>query len=152
MIAEQFTFISEVIVELHDEFGNLKDREVTHNLMTTAGRGFITGRMIGTADAVMSHIGVGSSSTAATIAQTDLVAVIGARVAMSSAVQETGSATNDTVKYVAIFPAGICTGALTEAGIFNALSGGKMLSRVVFGTKTKDAGDSLTITWRQKIL
>jgi hypothetical protein len=40
--------------------------------------------------------------------------------------------------------AGDSTGALTEAGVFNAATGGIMLDRVVFPVVNKGADDSLT--------
>ena len=39
------------------------------------------------------------------------------------------------------------TGAITEAGIFNASSSGTMLCRTVFSVVNKGASDSMTITW-----
>ena len=43
--------------------------------------------------------------------------------------------------------AGEGTGALTEAGIFNASSSGTMLCRTEFSVVNKGASDSMTITW-----
>ena len=39
------------------------------------------------------------------------------------------------------------TGAITEAGLFDAASGGDMLARTVFSVVNKGASDSITITW-----
>jgi hypothetical protein len=49
--------------------------------------------------------------------------------------------------YVASFPAGTGTGAVTEAGIFNASSAGTMLCRTVFGVVNKGVDDAMSITW-----
>jgi hypothetical protein len=49
--------------------------------------------------------------------------------------------------YVASFPAGTGTGAIVEAGLFNASSGGDMLCRTTFAVVNKGANDSITITW-----
>jgi len=43
--------------------------------------------------------------------------------------------------------AGYGTGAVSEAGIFNASSAGDMLARTVFSTINKAAADTLGITW-----
>ena len=51
------------------------------------------------------------------------------------------------VTYVATFPAGTGTGAVTEAGILNASSAGDLLCRTVFSVVNKGASDSMTITW-----
>ncbi len=49
--------------------------------------------------------------------------------------------------YVATFSAGEGTGAVTEAGIFNASTSGTMLCRTVFSVVNKAAGDTLQVTW-----
>ena len=66
----------------------------------------------------------------------------GGRVALSGSVVST-----NTITYTATFPAGTGTGAVTEAGIFNASSGGTMLCRTTFPVVTKGSGDTLAITW-----
>ena len=45
------------------------------------------------------------------------------------------------------FEAGDATGAVTEAGIFNAASGGDMLCRTVFSVVNKAADDTMSVTW-----
>ena len=54
---------------------------------------------------------------------------------------------NNTITYVATFGAGDGTGAVTEAGLFNASSGGSLLCRTVFSVVNKSSTDSMTITW-----
>jgi hypothetical protein len=49
--------------------------------------------------------------------------------------------------YSASFGAGVGTGALTEAGIFNASSAGTLLCRTVFSVINKAANDTMSITW-----
>lgn len=144
MINDNFKATGELQVILRDENGNIKQEQTIKNLVVTAGKTFIASRMAGTASAVMSHMAVGSSTTAAAVGQTDLVAIIGSRVALSVA---GGTASTNTVTYSAVFGAGVSTGAITEAGIFNASTAGTMLARTVFSVVNKDAGDSLTINW-----
>ena len=60
----------------------------------------------------------------------------------------TTNVTADSLQYVATFGAGVATGTLTEAGIFNAASSGTMFSRTVFAAINKTASDSVTITWK----
>jgi hypothetical protein len=91
----------------------------------------------------MSHMEVGTNSTAAAAGDTTLgAAVAGSRTALTSF---TASGAVSTA--VCTFGAGVGTGALTEAGIFNASSGGTMLCRTVFSVVNKGAADSMTITW-----
>jgi len=134
-----------LVIELRDEFGNVKEQH-EHNLVVNVGLAFIAGRLMGT-PAVMSHMAVGTGTTAAAVAQTALVTEA-ARVALGSTTNVTTTVTNDAVQYVATFAAGTGTGALTEAGLFNAASAGTMLSRTVFSVVNKGALDTLTITWK----
>lgn len=111
------------------------------NLVVTAGKNFIASRMTGTTTA-MSHMAIGSSSTAAAVGDTALGAELG-RVALSSS-----STTGAVTTYSATFPAGTGTGAVVEAGIFNASSSGTMLCRTTFAVVNKGANDTLSVTWQ----
>ena len=111
------------------------------NLVVTAGKGYVASRMKdATADA-MSHMAIGTGTTAAAITNTTLGAESG-RVSLTS----TTVSTNE-VEYVATFAAGTGTGAITEAGLFNDASAGTLLCRTVFSVVNKGAADSVTITW-----
>ena len=132
---------------LTDENGNVKQQD-EHNLVVSAGLAYITSRMKDATATAMSHMAVGSGTTAAAAAQTALITPIGARVALTSTNLATTTVANDTVEYVATFAAGVGTGAVTEAGIFNALTAGTMLCRTVFSVINKGALDTLVITWR----
>jgi hypothetical protein len=101
--------------------------------------------MVGTSKAVMSHMGLGSSTTAAAAGDTDLGSQLGSREALDSST--ISGTNNEKVIYEASFEAGDATGAVTEAGIFNATSAGDMLCRTVFAVVNKGANDSLTVTW-----
>ena len=111
------------------------------NLVVTAGKNFVASRMGGTGAAVMSHMAIGTSTTAAGAAQTALVTQ-NAIVALTSA-----TVTTNAIAYVATFGAGTGEGAITEAGTFNAASSGTMLCRTVFAVVNKGSADSMTITW-----
>jgi hypothetical protein len=135
-----------VQLELKNEFGDIIEQQ-THNLIVNGGLAFIASRMAGTAQAVMSHMAVGTGSTAAAGSQTALVTE-SARVANTSATLVTTTVANDSIEYVATFGAGVGTGALVEAGIFNAGTAGTMLARTVYSVINKGALDTLTITWK----
>jgi hypothetical protein len=131
-------------IVLTDENGNIKHSEEVKNLVVDTGLDFIASRMTGTSANVMSHMGLGSGTTAAASGDTALQSPLGSRVALTVS---GGSASDNTVTYVASFPAGSGTGAVTEAGVFNASTNGTMLCRTVFSVINKAAGDSMTITW-----
>ena len=118
-------------------------REVD-NLVVTAGKGYVASRMKSDASggsAIMSHMGIGSGSTSAAAGDTALGSQLG-RVALTS----TGIS-GAVLTYTASFAAGTGTGAVTEAGLFNASSSGTMLCRTVFSVVNKGSSDSMTITW-----
>tara|TARA_B100000900_G_scaffold355911_1_gene325396 strand:- start:172 stop:597 length:426 start_codon:yes stop_codon:yes gene_type:complete len=111
------------------------------NLVVTAGKGYVASRMKDASATAMSHMGIGSGSTAAAASDTAL----GSQLARTSLTSTTVSGAD--VVYVDTFPAGTGTGAVTEAGLFNASSGGTMLCRTVFAVVNKGASDAMTITW-----
>lgn len=131
--------------------GEIKDTREIKNLVTTRGKEYITNRMIGTADGVMTHMGVGTSTQAAAAGDTALVAQLSGRSLTSfTATKVQDSTLNDSIDYVCAFGTGDWVGAITEAGIFNASSAGVMLCRTTFSAINKATGDTLTITWRVK--
>jgi len=111
------------------------------NLVVTAGKGFVASRMAGTSANVMSHMAIGTGSSAAGASDTALGSEA-ARTALTST-----NVSGAVVTYVDTFAAGTGTGAITEAAILNASSGGTMLCRTVFSVVNKGASDSMTITW-----
>jgi len=137
-----------VKIVVHDENGVVKEERNIDNLVVTVGKAYISSRMIGTSSGVMSHMEVGTDNTAAAAGNTTLgAAVAGSRTSLTSSTQTTSSTANDSVQYVCTFAAGTGTGALVEAGIFNASSAGTMLCRTVFSVVNKGASDAMTITW-----
>ena len=111
------------------------------NLVVTAGKGYVASRMKDTSATAMSHMAIGTGSTAAAAGNTAL-GNQAARVILTST-----TVSGADIVYVATFPAGTGTAAITEAGIFNASSSGTLLCRTVFSVVNKGASDSMTITW-----
>lgn len=111
------------------------------NLVVTDGKEYVASRMKDTTKAAMSHMAIGSGSTAAAAGDSALGSQADRNALTSTTVS--GAA----VTYVATFAAGEGTGAITEAGLFNASSAGDMLCRTVFAVVNKGASDSMTITW-----
>lgn len=140
MFNEQLKVTGAVVVEITGSDGRVKDRREIKNLVVTAGKTFIAARMVGTPTA-MSHMAVGAGTTAAAAGDTALGSELG-RVALASA-----TSTGAVVTYTATLPAGTATGAVTEAGTFNASSGGTLLCRTVFSVVNKGADDAMSITW-----
>lgn len=146
MINDNVSAKGYVSFDLYDEHNNLKETN-SFNLVVNTGLAFITERMVGNTPAVMSHMALGTNSAVAAAANTALGTEVG-RIALSSATCVTTTATNDSVQFAASFGPGTATGAITEAGVFNASSGGTMIARTVFPVINKGALDTLAITWK----
>jgi hypothetical protein len=122
---------------------NYKVVKEVDNLVVDAGKDFVASRMKDTTDGAMSHMAVGTGSTAAAAGDTALGSEA-ARVALT-----TTTVADNVITYAATFAAGTPSGAsaITEAGLFNASSSGSMLCRTVFAVVNKGASDSITISW-----
>lgn len=145
MINEKLKLSGALSIVLTDKYGNVKDSREVKNLVVNAGLAFIISRMVGTAKAVMSHMALGAGTSAAAASQVDLVSMLGSREPLDTTTI-TGT-NNEKVQYVATFEPGDATGAVTEAGLFNAASAGDMLCRTVFPVVNKAADDQMAITW-----
>ena len=130
-----------VSLVLRDKDGNVKQTKEAKNLIVDTGLNFICDRMKDD-ETAMTHMALGSSTTAAAAGDTALGTQLGSRVSLTSS-----TVTDNQIVFVCSFPAGSGTGAVTEAGIFNAASAGTMLCRVVFSEVNKSADDTLQITW-----
>ena len=154
MFDDSIKLTGELKLTLTNGEGDVTQEVIVPNTVVTVGKNFIANRMKDgggghTAKAEMSHMELGSGgATAVTVADTDLETVItggsGNRTALTTA---GGTVTTNSVAYVCTFAAGYGTGAVSEAGIFNASSAGDMLARTVFSTINKAAADTLGITW-----
>jgi hypothetical protein len=140
-LQENLKATGKLLVEVISAEGVVKDSFETTNLVVTAGKNYIASRMVGTSSSIMSHMAIGTGTGTPAVGDTTLGTEAG-RVALSS-----GTASGNEVTYTATFPAGTGTGAITEAGVFNAASNGTLLCRTTFPVVNKAAGDSIAITW-----
>ena len=142
MFNENLKLSGQIAIVLKDKDGNVKEERTEKNLVVTTGLNYIASRMKDASATAMTHMALGSGTTSAAAGQTDLVTLLGAREALDST-----TVTANAVAYVSSFEAGDATGAVTEAGIFNASTSGTMLCRVVFSVVNKAADDTMTVTW-----
>jgi hypothetical protein len=131
----------DVALVLRDKNGNVKSEQKVKNLIVDTGLNFICDRMKDD-ETAMTHMALGSGTTAAAAGDTSLQSQLGSREALDSA-----TVTNNQIVYIASFEAGDATGAVTECALFNAASGGTMLCRTVFSVVNKAADDTLTVNW-----
>ena len=133
-----------VTVSHFNSAGDLINTFEVPNLVVTTGKNYIASRIKDTTYTAMTHMAIGTSSTAASASDATLVSE-GGRVALSATTVST-----NTITYTATFPAGTGTSTspgIQEAGILNQSSNGTLLCRTVFPSVAKAAGDSIAITW-----
>lgn len=126
-----------VVLVLTGPDGKVKEVR-TANTVTTSGKN-------GAADQILAspslnkptHMAIGTGSPAANALGTELD-----RNALTSKTRS-----NAVVTMVGDWAAGDGTGALTEAGVFDAAATGNMWMSVSFAVVNKLAGDTLSITW-----
>ena len=140
MINDTLKVTGELKITVTKPDGNVHET-VVPNIVVTDGKEYIASRMKDASATAMSHMAIGTGSTAAAAGDAALGTEAG-RVALTST-----TVTSNAVAYVATFAAGTGTGAITEAGIFNASSSGTLLCRTVFSVINKGAADTLGITW-----
>lgn len=148
LIQEVVKAVGQLNIEIKGANGEVKESVFIPNLVVTTGKNYIANRMKDTTSGFtqenqMSHMAVGTDDTGALVANTTLGSEL-ARVALTTA---GGSVLNNVVTYQATFNPGTGTGAITEAGIFNAASSGTMLCRTTFAVVNKGADDTMSITW-----
>lgn len=133
-----------VTYKLFDENGNLKEERRIPNVVVTVGKNFLANwlTLATQSDYFMRYIALGTGTNAATAADTALQIELATRVA------GTLTPSGNIWQNVASFGPGVNTGAITEAGIFSQSSAGTLFARQVFGVITKNAGDSLQVTWQ----
>jgi hypothetical protein len=131
-----------MLLELRDEAGNLKETREVHNTVTTAGKDGVADQILASPTLPKPgwmELGTGTGGTTLLNAY-----IAGSRVALTSKLR-----TGAVVTMVGDFGAGVGTGAVTEAGIFSIVTQNTvpMWCYASFTVINKAAGDSLKITW-----
>lgn len=134
-------FSVNVRLDLKGPDGAIKDTRTIHNVICTAGKNLVLKASGGTLPAAFSYLAIGSGTAAATAADTALETELARGAATVS------NPDSSTLQLVYDFAAGTGTGAVTEAGLFDATTAGHILSHLVFAVMNKGASDSLTITY-----
>jgi hypothetical protein len=129
LTVQKFNSNKEIVEEIH-----------IPNLVVNVGKEHIAARMIDDSITKMSHMAIGSGLTTPAASNTTLVNQL-ARVTVSSL------RSSANITYTATFGAGVGTGSVTEAAIFNAETGGDMLCRTIFPVITKSASETISISW-----
>lgn len=136
-LAGTTNLVPNVLIEVFDSEGNLRETRVC-NLVTSLGKA-------GAADQILAsptlgkptHIAVGSGTPSGT--------ALGAEIDRNALTSKTRSGA--TVTMVVDFGAGEATGALTEAGVFDASSSGSMWMSTTYAPVNLTAQDTVRLTW-----
>ena len=79
MLNEKLALTGQVGIVVRDVNGNIKDSRDIKNLVVNKGLAYIASRVVGTSKNTMSHMALGSGTTAAAPGQTDVTSVLGQR-------------------------------------------------------------------------
>jgi len=146
MINDNLALTGALTIAINDEVV-----QETHNLVVASGKNWVADRMKG-ANSAMSHMAIGTGTTAAAAANTALVTEL-ERNALTVA---GGTVTANAIAYATTFDAGDGTGAITEAGLFDTVgskvddiavsAGGSGYTSAPTVTFTGGAGSGATAT------
>lgn len=114
------------------------------SVLTNAGRAIITNRIKGAGTEPV-HAAYGTGAGTAAAADTTLFTEVQSRVSGTST-QQTTSVTNDTYRVVATITAD-ATRAITNAGLWDASSGGNLFVKGDFSTINLATNDSIQFTF-----
>jgi hypothetical protein len=140
--ADGILIVPNVMIELFDNFGILKETRNIHNAVTSPGLYGVMAQLLvtpGLSKAGWMELGEG---TGGTTKLNDYIA--GSRTAFGSLTRN-----NAVVTMVTTFAANVGTGALTEAGVFDIVTEDtpNMWMYVEFDVVNKKAEDALVLTW-----
>ena len=114
-------------------------------VLTNAGKAIVTNRIKGSGTEP-SYVAYGTGAGTAAVADTTLFTETGTRQSGTST-QQTTSVTNDTYQVVGTQTAG-GTLAITNAGLFDALTTGNLFVKGDFTTINLSSGDSIQFTFK----
>jgi len=147
MIQDNIKIVGDVKLVLTGPDGAIKDEREIHNLVVGTGNNLIASRLASASAAVIGWIALGTGTNTPAHGDTTLQTEIFRKATTVSG----GTVTNNAILYQQTYNAGEATGALTEAGLFNASSGGTMAARTTYNVINKGSGDVLTVYWTLSI-
>lgn len=112
-----------------------------HNMIVHVGKQFVIRRIKDGSVPPVRWMAIGTGTSAPTSADTALEVEV-SRLGIATPVDN-----DTTLTFTGIFPAGNGEGDITEAGLFNADTGGTMLARTTFPVVPKGELDDIAISW-----
>lgn len=129
-----------VTITLKDKDGNIKHEKKVHNLVTQAGKNAIADQVLASPTlAKAGWMAVGTGTPAATLLGAEI-----SRVALTSKTRS-----GSVLTFQGDWGAGVATGAITEAGIFDVVTANtvNMWASQNFSVINKSSTDTLSIVW-----
>jgi hypothetical protein len=137
MVDDTIKATGKLVLTLKDKDGIIKETR-TANTVTTAGKSGIADQLLASPTlSKPTHMAVGTGTPSST--------ALGTEADRNALTSKTRSGA--IVTMVGDWAAGDGTGALTEAGIFDAASTGNMYCSASFSVINKGASDTLSISW-----
>ena len=159
MKADEVKTFGHIQLVLYGSNGVIKAYRQTDNLVVTNGDNVTANRIFGTTlttshtpfSGAFNYIGVGTSSTAAAVGQTDLLAVRSSHMVATV----TNGAIHGTAQIQVTFPPNRLTNSsavgIQESGLFDAVGNGtlttNMFARQTFSSISVNPADTLQVTW-----
>ena len=141
----------QVILQVFDtQTGELKAKIVNHNLVVDVGLDEMAQATFGVGGVGTTNfdfINIGTGTTAPTATDTVIETSACARIQDASPDVNSATSGETSVSVISSFDGATCAGAITEAGIFNLITGGQLLARSTFGAVTIGAGDTLNVNY-----
>ena len=142
-IHDQINAAHHMDLRLFDEKGRVRERRSVYNTVTTAAKYGIMDQILATPTLTNKpgwmELGTGTPGTT----------LLGAYVSGSRTVLDSKLRSNAIVTMICTFPAGVGTGALTEAGIFDVVTQNtvNMWMSASYAVVNKLSTDSIVISW-----
>lgn len=148
---ERMNIIGRLTIQKRDGAGRLLDQTTANNSIVLGGRDLVAKLFVNEAISPVTHVGVGTGNAPVDPASNAALGSELFRKALTPVdptrdlVIVNGSNVKVTLSTELDFDQG--NGALTEAGLFNAASGGVLYNRVVFPPINKTTDFKLTLIW-----
>jgi hypothetical protein len=141
-MADESRVTANMKLELYGADGQLKDVREVHNTVTTAGKN-------GAADQVLATPSLSKPGWMEVGTGTPSGTLLGAYISGSRTALDSKTRSGAVVTMICTFAAGVGTGAITEAGVFDVVTQNtvNMWLSASFSVINKAAGDSLVVTW-----
>lgn len=136
----------DVNLVLYNDMNQIKTQRNITNRIVNTGLIYIINRMYRNDVAIAEYIALGTNSNSVLQGNTTLGSEL------SGSRQQASIAKNESlfkITYATTIPAGVATGIISEAGIFdsNLFNVGTMLCRTVFTGIDKTVDDTLAVSW-----